>query len=167
MKCTKCKRIKTKILFATFRTRKGELRRRGECQECRGKYAIKNREHLTKWRKAYYKRIKTKHQLRAKKRREEAKAFVNARKNVPCVDCGKKWPPVAMDFDHVEGDKVRSIASLVGCSYKLEIIENELRKCEVVCACCHRLRTAARKDNLAPKKKDRLFLTSPGRAKRK
>ena len=70
-------------------------------------------------------------------------------KDVPCADCGRRWPPVAMDLDHVHGVKIRSIASLVSGAYNLEIIKAEVAKCEVVCACCHRLRTHLRKENVA------------------
>ena len=39
--------------FATYRSRKGELRRRGICQKCRGRYHHENFEKLQAWRKEH------------------------------------------------------------------------------------------------------------------
>lgn len=37
--------------------------------------------------------------------RTKKRALVHAAKSVPCVDCGKEYPPYVMDFDHVRGNK--------------------------------------------------------------
>lgn len=150
MKCSKCKKPTEFGAFATFRTRLGELRRRGVCKECRGQHALDNFEYLQKWRKQYNESTKTERSIRGKARRAEARAYVDKFKSVPCTDCGVAWPPVAMDLDHVRGAKIKNVASFVGSAYKLELIKEELEKCEVVCACCHRLRTHAKGQNLAP-----------------
>lgn len=47
-----------------------------------------------------------------------------------------------MDFDHLD-DKVRNVSNMVGHNSWDSILE-EITKCELVCACCHRLRTKAR-----------------------
>ena|SRR5712691_7395370 len=67
-------------------------------------------------------------------------------KSQPCTDCGGSFDPVCMDFDHLDGnDKVPGgIARLVANAYGWEAIMAEIAKCELVCANCHRLRTAAR-----------------------
>ena len=57
---------------------------------------------------------------------------------------------MAMDLDHVRGAKVRNVSALVSGAYRLELIAAELKKCDVVCACCHRVRTAKRGANRAP-----------------
>ena len=66
-------------------------------------------------------------------------------KSAPCADCGQKFPPEVMDFDHVRGLKEGDISRLVYTAGE-ERVRAELEKCEVVCANCHRLRTAARRD---------------------
>lgn len=72
--------------------------------------------------------------------RQKLLAIVNEAKSVPCMDCGEKYPPYVMDFDHVRGVKVANVATLVGQSNERKLRE-EIEKCDVVCANCHRERT--------------------------
>ena len=74
-----------------------------------------------------------------------AAAMVAELKTAPCKDCGGCWPPVAMDFDHVRGEKVVNIAELVRKGKLAQLIP-ELDKCDLVCAGCHRVRTQKRID---------------------
>lgn len=61
-----------------------------------------------------------------------------------CTDCGFNSHPAALDFDHLPGfEKSDTVATLVGAG-KLELALAEIEKCEVVCANCHRIRTAER-----------------------
>jgi hypothetical protein len=59
-----------------------------------------------------------------------------------CADCGQS-DPVVLEFDHVRGVKKRSIGFLVQNS-SWRMIEDEIAKCDVVCANCHRRRTYQR-----------------------
>lgn len=61
-------------------------------------------------------------------------------KNKKCFDCGIVDPEV-MEFDHVRGKKKKEISILMhnGCSWRT--IEEEIKKCEVRCANCHRRKT--------------------------
>jgi hypothetical protein len=125
------------------------------CRECRDSYHTRNFKRLQAWRKQYNRKNRSKKRERDLLRRQEGKAFVDAFKRKPCADCGRRFPAVAMDLDHVRGTKFRNIASLVSGAYRLELIKAELKKCEVVCACCHRVRTAKRKQNYGPRPKSR------------
>ncbi len=149
-RCTKCRKRTPLVGFATFKTKSGETRRRGICAECRSKRAIENFEALQAWRRQYNAGNRSVKRQKDRERRAEAKEFVDKFKSRPCVDCKREFPPVAMDLDHVRGAKVRNVSGLVSGAYRLELIAIELEKCEVVCACCHRVRTAKRKANLAP-----------------
>jgi hypothetical protein len=62
-------------------------------------------------------------------------------KNRPCIDCGITYPSCVMDFDHVRGIKRFEISNAVITGYTGEKLANELAKCELVCANCHRIRT--------------------------
>jgi hypothetical protein len=60
-----------------------------------------------------------------------------------CKDCGVTDFAV-LEFDHRDpATKVRDISSLAGGAGSWRAIEAEIAKCDVVCANCHRKRTAA------------------------
>lgn len=63
----------------------------------------------------------------------------------PCADCGET-DPVVLDFDHRPGVQKRfEIARAVNASTRAwSTILKEIAKCDVVCANCHRRRTASR-----------------------
>ena len=63
----------------------------------------------------------------------------------PCVDCGI-GDPVVLEFDHLpEFTKSFEIARAIPASTRSwSTIAEEIAKCEVVCANCHRRRTAMR-----------------------
>jgi hypothetical protein len=63
----------------------------------------------------------------------------------PCCDCGES-DPVVLDFDH-RRDKTFEIAESLTYR-KWEVILAEIEKCDVVCANCHRRRTAARRGSV-------------------
>lgn len=152
MICSKCKKHTPKHGFAIFRHRDGRIGRRGICKDCRGKYAIDNFEKLKKWRKNYNKKNRSQKRINDGKRRSEIRVIINEIKTkAKCADCGKRFPAVAMDFDHIKG-KNNAIGNLVSGAYKLELILEEIKLCEIVCACCHRVRTHKRKQNHAPRK---------------
>ena len=70
-----------------------------------------------------------------------------------CTDCGFNTHPAALDFDHLPGfEKSETVAVLVGAG-KLDLALAEIKKCQVVCANCHRIRTAQRKKYAGKPKK--------------
>jgi len=60
----------------------------------------------------------------------------------PCVDCGES-DIVVLEFDHVHGDKRGAVSALIARAWSTNRIAEEIAKCEVRCANCHRRRTAA------------------------
>ncbi len=65
------------------------------------------------------------------------------KRSTPCVDCGKRYPHYVMDFDHRDPDTKKStIARLLYRSRagRRRVME-EIAKCDLVCANCHRERT--------------------------
>ena len=75
------------------------------------------------------------------------KTFVDAAKARPCMDCSHQFPAVCMDFDHVRGKKVANVSILVARCRALQVIQDEIAKCDVVCANCHRIRTLERRSS--------------------
>lgn len=57
-----------------------------------------------------------------------------------CKYCGYNKHACALDLHHTK-DKVCNVANMVNKQYKLKTIEEEISKCEVVCANCHRVIT--------------------------
>jgi hypothetical protein len=70
----------------------------------------------------------------------QRRAVVSILKEKPCRDCEKSFPPCCMDFDHVRGQKFKGVGQMVG-QHSLPVILSEISKCDLVCACCHRVRT--------------------------
>ena len=62
-----------------------------------------------------------------------------------CVDCGNKDIRV-LEFDHIEG-KDYSISSLIRSASNMDKLNEELSKCEVRCANCHRIRYSLENNN--------------------
>ena len=77
-----------------------------------------------------------------KKRSDAVKQYLNEYKvKNGCADCGYKQNPVALDFDHLpEFTKDLNVCN----SKSISQAKNEIKKCEVVCANCHRIRTQNR-----------------------
>lgn len=134
--CAECKLSLSLDLFATNKNKSD-----GKSDKCKVCKKVYNAE--------YYKRTKNKHNPNRASRlveaRKIARQFVSEIKRInPCEDCGKFFHPIAMDFDHVEGVKIADVSTLVRQGASLDKISLELRKCNLVCSNCHRLRTGYR-----------------------
>jgi len=102
------------------------------CKQCQKEYQQK---HYAKNKKRIYD-----NNINRRKRLAEE---VNKLKDFPCIDCGQKYEPFCMDFDHVS-DKVMNVSKMVHETFSLKKIKEEIAKCELVCILCHRDRTYKR-----------------------
>lgn len=59
----------------------------------------------------------------------------------PCVDCGE-IDPVVLEFDHVRGVKANHVSHMVASTDTMTKLQEEVAKCDVRCANCHRRKTA-------------------------
>ena len=98
------------------------------CVAYKEKFPERRKESANKWAAKRYKLWRNK---------------LNFLKDNPCMDCGKHYPPCAMDFDHRD-DEDKSFMISVGVSKYEEVFNAELAKCDLVCANCHRTRTKNR-----------------------
>lgn len=79
---------------------------------------------------------------RAKRRRMARHVIWSYLMEHPCVNCGET-DPIVLEFDHINPEEKKSaVSSLIGRASEARILE-EIRKCVVRCANCHRKHTAA------------------------
>lgn len=126
--CSGCS-IEKPIESFNFRNRKKGTRH-SYCADC-GKQ--KTRKHYLN-NKSYYIKKARKHDI-------DNTPLLRKLKEVPCADCGVAYPYYVMDFDHLRNKSfLLSRAKRKG----RKVLQEEIAKCEVVCANCHRERTHQR-----------------------
>lgn len=80
--------------------------------------------------------------------RDQKRNWVEAQKRKPCADCGRDFHPFCMDFDHRPNEvKEFAVSAGIMLGKNLERIAEEIAKCDVVCAVCHRMRTLLRRQD--------------------
>lgn len=125
--CTKCKR---ELPFDDFRWKnKSQNLKHSQCKECQ-----KAQE------KQHYQNSKERQQSvksTAVFQKERNIMLVEQVKGCGCKKCGEKRSYV-LDFHHINAeDKINVIAHMIKSSGEKTLIE-ELAKCDVLCANCHR-----------------------------
>jgi hypothetical protein len=136
-RCGQCRELKPLSEFNWRRKAHGQ--RDNLCRPCRSVY---KREHYLANKQRYV------DQARARKRMlalERTAYLIEFFATHPCVDC-QEADPVVLEFDHL-ADKSFDIGHELPYR-KWQSILDEIAKCEVVCANCHRRRTARRRDSL-------------------
>jgi hypothetical protein len=132
--CTVCGEDKEVEAFP-FKN-KAAGRRHHECKACMAAYG---REHYTRHRQAYISRNVA--NMRVRRRAVKERVWHHLA-NQACVDCGEP-DPLVPDFDQVDPkNKRKEIYWLAQGNHAWKTILEEIGKCEVRCANCHRLRTA-------------------------
>ena len=78
----------------------------------------------------------------SKTRRDETYTWLRQLKEKPCVDCGNSFPHYVMQFDHIDPSSKKFALATIGSGTRSRLaLENEVAKCELVCANCHAVRT--------------------------
>lgn len=100
----------------------------------------KNLEKQKKAQRNHYLKNKEKYNSSTLKRRVERAKWWDSYKNemkFACVRCGESHP-ACIAFHHINPDeKNMGISDLVTFAYPIEIILEEIKKCEVMCHNCH------------------------------
>ncbi len=127
--CPRCGETKPLEAFHRWSHRDG---RQVYCKACRRAYDA-----------AYYAR--TKHlRPRGRDKNRLFREWYEGLKRGPCADCGGVFPPGVMHWDHLPGSgKIADVGRLAR-NHNRRAVEEEIAKCELVCANCHALRTASR-----------------------
>jgi len=135
--CGRCGQVKPAIAFAW--RRRHRLQRDTYCRPCRSTYG---KEHYRANKQRY---IDLSQATKERTRIVRTQYLIEFFESHPCQDCGQT-DPVVLEFDH-RGDKLFDIgAGLI--SRKWKSVLQEMEKCDVVCANCHRRRTARRRGSV-------------------
>lgn len=128
------------------------MRRCGRCEQVLPESAFNRHPKGRQWWckecfRQYFRKRGALHRLQsgAAKRRRQALAKPFVRRYLEthtCTDCGESDPAV-LEFDHV-GPKRNGLRILAHAGASLDLLRDEISKCEVVCVNCHRRRTALR-----------------------
>ncbi len=136
-KCYRCGELKAAENFAWRREARNQ--RDSFCRPCRAAY---KQEHYLANKARYVERARLQKQRLYRQRTTYLIAYFATH---PCLDCGEP-DPVVLEFDHLR-DKPFAVGA--GLPYRgWQSILDEIDKCEVVCANCHRRRTAQRRGSL-------------------
>jgi hypothetical protein len=129
-RCCTCKQVKPLGEF----NRRAAARdgRQPSCRDCNKAY------HYAHWER-HLAQIKQRNRRIRAENRDRMVEFLRAH---PCADCGET-DIVVVEFDHLR-DKSWNVGSMVSHNSEWARILEEIAKCEVVCANCHRRRTARR-----------------------
>lgn len=112
------------------------------CKECHTKQT-------QKWRgdnKQASENIRKKHYVKSS-------TYIQFQKSGPCIYCHIAYPPYVMDFHHMN-NKLWNISKLYG--KKRQRVDEEMSKCILLCANCHRDETQKNK-KLIPTSKNRKY----------
>lgn len=130
-KCTKCQR---ELKLAEFNKRSSS--KDGLAYQCKKCNSDNLKNHYNNNKQKYYEK-----NIRKKKKIQDLVSKYKSEN--PCCDCHKKYDPICMDFDHINDDKIKNVSALVNHG-SFKKIKEEIDKCELVCANCHRIRTRDR-----------------------
>lgn len=131
--CTSCKQVLSLDLFANNKAKKDG--KHNQCKPCKKFYNQK-----------YYGITKEIHNpARYERRVKEVAALrqlvLDYLLTHPCVDCGIS-DPIVLEFDHVRGEKSFNISDGIRRAKTKKDLLDEIAKCDVRCANCHKRKTA-------------------------
>jgi hypothetical protein len=132
-RCGRCGELKLADEFAWRRRTKGQ--RHNYCRPCSAAY---HREHYLANKQRYVDNAAARRDVIALERWELLLAHFALN---PCADCGEN-DPLVLEFDHLR-DKSFNVSQGM-LVYAWQTVVKEIAKCDVVCANCHRRRTASR-----------------------
>lgn len=131
--CARCQQPKSLSEFAWRRRARGQLD--NYCRVCRAAY---KRQHYAANRERYIAKASRRKRAVVAARTAELITYF---KDHACVDCDES-DPLVLEFDHLEDKRFGIAQGLRDRNW--QAVLTEIGKCDVVCANCHRRRTARR-----------------------
>jgi hypothetical protein len=136
--CGDCKRFLSLIDFAYKYPERGILQ--NYCKACQKR---RSREHYVLNTAAYKVRIARNNQKVRTANRSRLHEYLSSQQ---CADCGIR-DLASLEFDHRDPAlKLKDVSNMVQKGFAWATILSEIGKCDVVCANCHRRRTARQFD---------------------
>lgn len=130
--CTKCKLSKPSD---EFNWKIKNKRKSLHCKICSRKYI---KEHYNNNKHYYLNKAKKRNKIL---RQSSHQYIVSFLKSHPCIDCGEN-NILVLEFDHKHRkDKFDSVSQMIKRRLSVKKIAEEIRKCEVRCSNCHRIKT--------------------------
>lgn len=148
--CSKCKEEKPLDEFYKVKKKyeNQTIFHTARCKKCTNEINVKNSkkysDYYVDYRRRNKDRIDEKNRKRHREKREKWIAFIREHIDLKCIQCGYDKCFAALDFHH---RKPREKEYSIFTMFKLAFIEKnkktfleELGKCEILCATCHRER---------------------------
>ena len=132
-RCYDCGETKPVGAFAFANKAKGT--RQGRCRAC---HAVYRRGHYLRNRSTYIRQEVARIKRYRQENRPLLREYLRAH---PCVDCGET-DIVVLDFDHRDPARKRYAVTVLAVHKPWPRVLDEIAKCDVRCANCHRRRTA-------------------------
>jgi len=125
-RCAGCEKLKP---LSCFSKQRGG--RRARCRKCLS-------EQKSAWRQDHRQQLR---EERVTKQQAIVTWANGVKDGQPCLDCGESFRYWKLDWDHRDGELKVDTISVMKWKYPKKLIEAEMVKCDLVCRCCHRLRT--------------------------
>jgi hypothetical protein len=134
IRCCTCHQEKLEDDFSY--KNKAQALRHTQCKSCSKAYCA---EHYQRHVKLYKQRAVSNSIVRREVLHRRLHEFLVVH---PCVDCGED-DPLVLELDHRDDvEKLHNLSKMWYNGYSWKKIEDEIAKCDVRCANCHRRRTA-------------------------
>ncbi|MBA4124452.1 MAG: hypothetical protein H0X72_18575 [Acidobacteria bacterium] len=132
--CTKCSLKKDLLLFPA--KKKAKDGHASWCRACfKANWDVRYRENHQHYRDSH-------NTSRRKIREQNARKVFDYLTHHPCVNCGES-DPIVLEFDHRDRIEKSECISILILNSSWERVELEIEKCDVLCANCHRRKSAA------------------------
>jgi hypothetical protein len=102
-----------------------------------------HREYMRKYNKENPEYVEARNALQHKKRKRRVYWLAKYKVAKGCTICGYNEHPAALDFDHTDPTTKQcgGVRAMLSGMYSLKRVFEEIRKCTLMCANCHRAKT--------------------------